>query len=128
MTEVALALIQRGRRWFLQRRDPANPVLPGLWEFPGGKVESGELQEEALRRELFEEVGLMVIGARQLPGLEGAVRLLPFLVEAQDIPRTELAWGWFTLEEVKRLPIPPANVPLLQALITLPGAAQSDVT
>ena len=42
MTEAVLALIGHGGRWFLQRRDPGNPVLPGLWEFPGGKVEEGE--------------------------------------------------------------------------------------
>ena len=45
MTDVALALLRRGDRWFLQRRDPANAVLPGLWEFPGGKAEAGEIAE-----------------------------------------------------------------------------------
>ena len=113
MTEVALALLRRGDRWFLQRRDPANPVLPGLWEFPGGKAEAGETFEEALQRELLEEVGLALRVARPGPVLDGTVRLHPFLVEAEGDPRTDLAWGWFMAEEMLRLPIPPRNVALI---------------
>lgn len=113
MTDVALALMRRGDRWFLQRRDPANPVLPGLWEFPGGKVEVGETPEEALARELLEEVGLVLRVARPGPILEGMVRLHPFLVDTEGDPRAELAWGWFTADEMLRLPIPPMNVALI---------------
>ena len=113
MTDVALALIRRGDRWFLQRRDPANPVLRGLWEFPGGKIEVGESPEEALARELLEEVGLVLRIARPGLILEGMVRLHPFLVDTEGDPRTELAWGWFTAEEMLRLPIPPMNVALI---------------
>ena len=120
MTEVALALMQRGERWFLQRRDPANPVLPGLWEFPGGKVEVGESPEAALGRELLEEVGLVLRVARPGPILEGVVRLHPFRADAEGNPRTELAWGWFTAEEMLRLPIPPMNVALIDLMA--PGA------
>lgn len=120
MTEVALALIRRGDRWFLQRRAPGNPVLPGLWEFPGGKAEPPESPLEALRREVREEVGIDPGGVRALPVLEGHVRLHPFLVEDGEAPRTELAWGWFTLEEMARLPIPPANAELIRRLSGMP--------
>ena len=116
MTEVALALIRRGERWFLQRRDPGNPDLPGLWEFPGGKVEDGETLEVALRRELREETGLDLRTAQPGTVLDGATRLYPFLVEAEGDPRTELAWGWFTVEEMRRLPIPPMNRVLIERL------------
>jgi len=116
MTDVVLALIRRGDRWFLQRRDPANAVLPGLWEFPGGKVEAGEDLEAALRRELREEVALELGEARPKPSLGGPVRLHPFVVEAEGEPRTDLAWGWFTWEEIRQLPIPPRNVELLARL------------
>jgi mutator protein MutT len=116
MTDAALALVQREGRWFLQRRDPGNPVLPGLWEFPGGKVEAGESVIECLRRELREEVGLVAGEVRPLPLLEDRVRLYPFLVEADGQPRTELAWGWFKVEELGRLPIPPMNQALLAML------------
>ena len=122
MTEVALALIRRGDRFFLQRRAASNPVLPGLWEFPGGKAEPGETMVEALRRELREEVGLAPRGIRELPVLDGPVRLHPFLVEgAGALLRTELAWGWFTPEEMLRLPLPPANGPIVDRLMELSG-------
>ncbi len=116
MTEVVLALMHQGNRWFLQRRDPGNPVLPGLWEFPGGKVEAGETPEEALSRECQEEVALILQAARPWGIVEGPVRLHPFLVTSADRPRTNLAWGWFTAEEMVRLPLPPMNVALLGRL------------
>jgi 8-oxo-dGTP pyrophosphatase MutT (NUDIX family) len=129
MMDVALALLRRGDRWFLQRRDPANPVLPGLWEFPGGKVEGDERPEAALVRELREEVGLVLGTARPLAVIEGLVRLHPFLVTAVGDPRTHLAWGWFTLEEMWRLPLPPMNAALLDQLaeIAVSGTPPSDL-
>jgi A/G-specific adenine glycosylase len=117
MTDVVLALIQRGERWFLQRRDLANPVLPGLWEFPGGKVEYGETLEAALERELREETGLRLQVARSCTVLDGTTHLHAFLVEAEGDPSTELAWGWFTLEEMRRLPVPPRNRALIEDLL-----------
>jgi len=124
MTEVVLALIRRGERWFLQRRHPGNPVLPGLWEFPGGKAEEGETLEAALVRELREETGLDLRAARPCAILEGTACLHPFLVEAEGDPRTVLAWGWFTLEEMRRLPIPPRNGALIERLARDPQAAE----
>ncbi|WP_257309535.1 NUDIX domain-containing protein [Geothrix fuzhouensis] len=120
MIEVALALIREEGRYFLQRRGATNPVLPGLWEFPGGKVEPSETPLAALRRELLEEVGMDLGEATALPVLEGAVRLHPFLCEGPGRPRTELAWGWFTLREMVKLPIPPANAELIRHLSRLP--------
>lgn len=116
MTEAVLALIHRDGRYLLQRRAASNPVLPGLWEFPGGKVEGGETILEALGRELQEEVGMTILAAQPLSLLEGPVRLHPFRVTAAGNPRTPLAWGWFTAAEILRLPVPPANVPLLRRL------------
>lgn len=116
MKVVAVGLLRRGDRWFLQRRDPSNPVLPGLWEFPGGKVEAGETPHETLSREFREEVGLALSLTEPMPVSEGVVRLHPFLVQAQGEPKTSLAWGWFTMAEMLRLPIPPLNVALIKAL------------
>ena len=55
---VAAVIEHDGRYLITQRRAPA--VLPGLWEFPGGRVEDGESDEEALRRELHERLGAEV--------------------------------------------------------------------
>lgn len=120
-TEVALALLERGGRWFLQRRDPAGAVLPGLWEFPGGKVEPGETPEAACFRELQEELGLgatacVPLGTWTHDYGDRRVVLRAFRVEAPGQPRTELAWGWFTPPEIRALPIPEANGALVASL------------
>ena len=131
MMVVALALLRRGDRWFLQRRDPGNPVLPGLWEFPGGKVEPGESPLDCLRRELHEEVGLVADEARPLPDLdsdpEETVRLRPFLVKVAGDPQTDLAWGWFTAQELLRLPIPPRNASLIGLMTQDAGGPRSSL-
>lgn len=118
---VAVALLRREGRWFLQRRDPRSAHLPGAWEFPGGKVEPGESPEQALRRELLEELSWTAGSLRALDPilhayLDRTVTLHPFAAEGPELPRTALAWGWFTSTEAKRLRIPEANAPLLESL------------
>ena len=54
---VVAARIERDGRFLITQRRP-EAVLPLLWEFPGGRVETGESPEEALRRELLEEMGI----------------------------------------------------------------------
>ena len=54
---VAVALVDADGRVLLQRRPPGK-AMAGLWEFPGGKVQDGELPESALIRELREELGV----------------------------------------------------------------------
>ena len=51
------ALIQEGSKYFIGRRWP-NEKSPGLWEFPGGKIEDGESHQECLKRELKEELNI----------------------------------------------------------------------
>lgn len=118
---VVLGLVQWDGRWFLQRRDLNNPMLPGRWEFPGGKASEAETLEQALRRELEEELGW---NPRSCTPLEAAsygypdrvVRLHPFRCEGHFTVRTHLSWGWFTVEEMRALPIPEANRALLEIL------------
>ncbi len=57
--EVAAGLIQRDGRYLIARRK-AGVHLAGYWEFPGGKREHGESLEECLRRELREELNVLV--------------------------------------------------------------------
>jgi len=56
---VAAALVDGDGRVLVQQRPPGKPMA-GLWEFPGGKVDPGELPEAALCRELEEELGIGV--------------------------------------------------------------------
>jgi len=49
---------------YLVAQRPSDKISPGKWEFPGGKVESPEQPEQALAREMLEEIGIQVINAR----------------------------------------------------------------
>jgi A/G-specific adenine glycosylase len=57
--EIVVAVLQREGNYLIGRRPPTG-LLGGLWEFPGGKVESGETHQQALTRECKEELGLAV--------------------------------------------------------------------
>lgn len=56
---VVAAVIQKNERYLITQRRPT-AVLPLLWEFPGGKVEEGESDAEALRREVLERLGVEI--------------------------------------------------------------------
>lgn len=65
VTEVAVGVMLQPDGAFLLTSRPEGKVYAGYWEFPGGKLETGETVEEALRRELHEELGI-TIGAAEL--------------------------------------------------------------
>jgi mutator protein MutT len=122
-TAVAVALVLHRGRCFAQRRDPAAGRFPGLWEFPGGKLEPGESPGDALARELEEELGWRPERPEPLPVLCHAypgftVTLHPFLCRGPFSPRTALAWGWFTRAGLAGLAMPQASVELLAQLAT----------
>ena len=73
-TEVAVGVLIAPDGRFLLTSRPPGKVYAGYWEFPGGKLEAGETVEEALRRELMEELGIRI----------GAV--LPWKVSLVDYP------------------------------------------
>lgn len=56
---VVAAVVQKNERYLITQRRP-NAVLPLLWEFPGGRVEEGESDAHALKRELLERLGVEV--------------------------------------------------------------------
>jgi 8-oxo-dGTP diphosphatase len=72
--EVAVGVLIDARGRFLLTSRPAGKVYAGYWEFPGGKLEAGETVEQALRRELHEELGITI----------GTV--VPWQVELVDYP------------------------------------------
>jgi 8-oxo-dGTP diphosphatase len=74
VVDVAVGVLLRPDGDFLLTSRPTGKVYEGYWEFPGGKLEAGETVEQALRRELYEEIGI-TIGAAH-----------PWKVELVDYP------------------------------------------
>jgi 8-oxo-dGTP diphosphatase len=62
-TEVAVGILIREDGALLLSTRPEGKPYAGYWEFPGGKIEGGETVEQALRRELHEELGIIIAGA-----------------------------------------------------------------
>lgn len=60
VTEVAVGVLLQPDGAYLLTSRPAGKVYAGYWEFPGGKLEAGEAVEQALRRELHEELGITI--------------------------------------------------------------------
>ena len=60
MIDVAVGILIRDDGQFLLTSRPAGKAYAGYWEFPGGKVEAGESVQQALMRELFEELGVRI--------------------------------------------------------------------
>lgn len=132
MLVVAAALIDADGRVLLQKRAPGR-AMAGLWEFPGGKVEEGELPEAALVRELAEELGIAVDGGDLVPisfashpnGDRHMLLLLYTCRRWTGDPRAldASALDWVRPGDMYRLPMPPADVPLVAALERLSPSA-----
>jgi len=119
--DVAVGVLIEGGGRFLLTSRPVGKVYAGYWEFPGGKLEPGETVEQALRRELHEELGITI----------GAVE--PWHVELVDYPhalvrlhfckvfqwsgefqmRERQAMAWENLP-VRSRPVLPGTVPVLR--------------
>lgn len=125
---VAAAMIDDGGRVLVQQRPPGKPMA-GLWEFPGGKVEPGELPEAALARELHEELGIGLDPLDLMPGPfaseplgERHLLLLLFVLrrwEGVPAPRHARALRWESPAALEHLAMPPADVPLVELLTRL---------
>ena len=125
---VACALIDADGRILLAQR-PAGRSLAGLWEFPGGKLETGERPEQALIRELAEELGIKVAEACLAPltfashTYEDFHLLMPLYVcrrwEGSVIAREGQKLAWVRANKLREFKMPPADLPLIPHLIDL---------
>ena len=124
IVDVAAAVILRADGAFLLACRPAGKVYAGWWEFPGGKVEAGEPEAEALARELREELGIAVRAAspwitRVFAYEHATVRLHFFRVTAWDgepSPQEGQRIAWQRPDAPMLEPMLPANAPVLASL------------
>lgn len=125
---AACALVDADGRVLLAQR-PAHKPLPGLWEFPGGKVEPGETPEETVIRELQEELGIETRTACLAPltfashTYESFHLLMPLFVcrrfSGTPVPHEAQALKWVRPRDMRNYPMPPADEPLIPFLIDL---------
>lgn len=117
---VGAAIIRDGR--VLAARRTAPPATAGRWELPGGKVEPGETPDEALVREVREELGCTVAVVRWLPGgvpigerHELRVAVVD-LVAGEPEPHEHDAVRWLAADELEDLDWLEPDVPFLAHL------------
>jgi 8-oxo-dGTP diphosphatase len=121
--DIALAIPVRDNQVLVARRS-ADQHLGGLWEFPGGRIDTGEEPAAAARREMAEETSLRAGQLEPLVVLvhdyaDRPLRFHVFLIRdpegevSMDRPRE---WAWKDLDELDDLKMPEANRPMLRAL------------
>lgn len=121
--QVAAAVIYQGSRFLLSKR-LSHQHQGGKWEFPGGKVEAGETVEQALIRELKEEINIEVAKTEMFYQLEfeypEKVVNLTFLLVTDFAGKEQGLEGqevrWFSHEELQSLTFPDANVPVMEKI------------
>jgi 8-oxo-dGTP diphosphatase len=125
---VACALVDADNRVLISKR-PEGKALAGLWEFPGGKLEPGETPEDCLIRELREELGVTTKAACLAPLTFASFKypdfhlFMPLYVcrryegIARGVEGQEIKW--VSPKKLRDYPMPPADEPLIPALIDL---------
>ena len=122
---TAVALIDPEGRVLLAQRPPGKS-LAGLWEFPGGKVDPGETPEQALIRELHEELGIDTWKSCLAPltfashSYEDFHLLMPLFAcrrwDGIATGREGQALAWVRPNQLRDYPMPPADLPLIPIL------------
>lgn len=130
---VVTALIQREGKILVGQR-PQGQSLAGVWEFPGGKIELGETPEEALKRELHEELGIdaevgeLALASTHNYGPTGIILLFYHVQywkgELRPVHHTELKW--LVPRELTQWALPEANRKILRRILTAVGEPNAD--
>ncbi len=122
--QIVIGLILDQQKNILISKRKKNTHLAGLWEFAGGKVERGESLEQALKRELNEELGIIIEASRPFIQIQHQykkikVTLNCFLIlkyQGQPVGRENQQIQWYPLEKLDINVMPFANKAIIQAL------------
>ena len=122
---VGAAIIKEDKVLVMQRSNQM--TLPGMWEFPGGKVEADETEQEALIREIKEELSVTInildyINEASYDYDFGTVQLKVYTAEiiSGQITLEEHSDGkWVTADELKNIDWAPVDIPAAKALVKI---------
>lgn len=123
---VVAAVIEHDGRYLITQRRP-NAVLPLLWEFPGGKVEEGETDVAALRREVQHRLGVEIATGQLIsfvshPYEKYTVDLYLYectITGGEPTPKAVHAFKWVTSAEFDQHPFTPADEASMNKLLDL---------
>ena len=123
MIRVVCGIIFRDDKILLTRRK-VEKSLGGYWEFPGGKVEDGESDIEALKREIKEELGIKIFNlsyfTENLHKYEKyTICLKAYLCETNSDPKKLIdhdSYKWCNILKIKEKELAPADIPILKKL------------
>jgi len=122
--KVAAAIILENNKVLIAQR-PLDKHKGGYWEFPGGKIEAGESAEQALAREIFEEINLHIESPEEFQRIEfdypeKSVSLIFFKVEkysGEPHGREGQPVEWVDIDVISQYQFPEANLPVVERLI-----------
>jgi mutator protein MutT len=119
---VTAAVIEEGGRYFVTRRQ-SGVHLEGCWEFPGGKLEPGEGDEDGLKREMREELdveiavtGHLLTVTHEYPDRVVELRFYMCRLLGAPAPQLGQQMRWASRAELRALPFPPADEKLIRIL------------
>ncbi len=118
--QAVIGIIKQGNKFFIQQR-PSKGLMADLWEFPGGKVEPGETLEQALVREIQEELNVKTTKVKPLGKVvhfytEFKVVLNVFHIEIEGKPQTELKSKWVTWKDFSHYAMPSGSAKIVDML------------
>lgn len=117
---AVIGIIKKDKKYFIQRR-ATKGLLQGMWEFPGGKIEKGETKEQALIREIKEELGVAVTASKYLFDVthfytQYKVRLSVFESEVNPSPKVGKEAVWAGVKDFDKYPLPSGTKKIIDKL------------
>ncbi|QQD81932.1 (deoxy)nucleoside triphosphate pyrophosphohydrolase [Bacillus siamensis] len=123
--KVAAAVIQNENNEILCALRSPKMSLPNLWEFPGGKLEEGENAQEALVREIEEELDCKIVASDVIADIHheyekvivNLISIKAKIVSGKPVAKEHAEFRWVPIHELESLEWAPADLPTVSALI-----------
>ena len=121
--DVSIGVLRKNNKFYIQKRS-SKGLLADLWEFPGGKIEKGETPEDAVHREIMEEVGIKIKSVKPFMNLvhfytDFKIYLNVFWAEPKDEILLNKERKWVNLKSLLKYPMPSGSAKIVEVLLKL---------